>query len=501
MKVKVLFCSFLLIQQFAFSQDRQTKNDSLRAVVTAGTLLSTNSNVVPFYLINNQFGEVNEDQSVFVSGLIDYRKNLGKDFNLLSGFGFRNDLISTYHLGLNFRGWQLDAGRVRETFGGLNSGLSSGSLALSENALPVPMVSLSLKEYKPVPLTHGYLKYKGSFSHRWLEEDRYISKAQLHGKSFYMMLDLEEVIGLQWSAGLVHFAQYGGVSPQGDRQPSDFADFLRVFRGAGIIDPDDIGRGEGNGLGNHLGITEFTIKKYLGNHTISYNYQKQFEDEGSIQYISLKDFLMSLEWDRGNKDKLISKVHIEWLRSKWQSGRGFPDPTETIRTVEDNMGYEFGERDDYYNNYLYRSGWTYNQRVMGNPLFLTYQHTLNFMAPYPDYGVAISNNRISAVHFGIEGMFSDKITYKGLFTYSKNFGTYAGLYEGRFNWGGITNNPNFEYVFLPALRQFYSMIELNYEKLFKQEGLSMNTRLAFDSGELYNALGIQVGVSYTFLNR
>lgn len=501
MKFRALLCCLFLIQEFfILAQDKINKDDSLSVVVSAGTLLSTNNNVVPFYLLSNQFGEVDPNDNFFLSGQLQYEKSLGKNFKFTSGFGFRNDIFSKYYLSLSFKDWHLETGRVQQIFGGFDSGLSSGSLALSENALPVPMIGLSLKEYKPIPLTHGYLKFKGSFSHRWLEEDRYISKAQLHGKSFYMMLDLKNLIGLQISSGVVHFAQYGGVSPQGVRQPSDFADYLKVFVGAGIPDPDDIGRGEGNGLGNHLGITEFTFKQIIGNQSLSFNYQKQFEDEGSIQYISLKDFLMGLEWDLGDKEKLISKVHIEWLQSKWQSGMGFPDPTETVQTVEDNMGYEFGERDDYYNNYLYRSGWTYNERVMGNPLFLTYKYTLNFMNPYPDYGVAIANNRISAMHLGLEGKLSDKITYKGLFTYSKNFGTYAGVYEGRFNWAGITTDPNFDYVYLPALKQFYSAIQLLWKNPFKKEGLNFETKLAFDKGELYDALGIQLSVSYSLLN-
>jgi hypothetical protein len=498
--VSLIFVVLFIKGNALIAQDEKAKSDSISAIISTGTLLSTNTNLVPFYLINNQFGEVDPDAPVFLAGELAYQKPINKHFKFISGFSFRNDIFSSYYLGLGFKNWQLVAGRVKRTFGGLDNGLSSGSLALSENALPVPMIELSLKEYTSVPFTEGYFKMKGTFSHGWLDEDRYISNAQLHGKSFYTMLDLDKLIGLQVSSGIVHFAQFGGVSPQGDRQPSNFADYLKVLVGGGI--PNSFGgtAGEANGLGNHLGITEFTIRKTFGKHTLSYNYQKQFEDEGSIQYISLKDFLMGLDWDLPNKDGLISRVHVEWLRSKWQSGKGFPDATETVQTVEENMGYEFGERDDYYNNYLYRSGWTYNERVMGNPLFLTYKYTLNFFNPYPDYGVAIANNRISAIHFGLEGRLSDKTTYKGLFTFSKNFGTYAGIYEGRFNWGGISTNPNFEYVFLPSRNQFYSALEISYSKLFNKEGLSLDTKLAYDNGDFYNAFGIQLAVSYSLSN-
>jgi hypothetical protein len=497
----LIFGVLVLCVSTISAQDRKVSSDSIYAVVSSGVLISTNDKLVPFYLVSNQFGEVDPDTPVFLAGQFYYENQLNDNFKFNSELSFRNDIFSSYNLGIKFKSWQLEAGRVKQTFGGFSSGLSSGSLVLSENALPVPMIGLSLTEYKPVPFTHGYLKFKGSISHRWLEEERYMSNAQLHGKSFYAILDLEQVIGLQISSGIVHFAQYGGVSPQGDNQPSDFADFLRVFTGSGIPNSFGTTAGEANALGNHLGITEFTFKKIIGEQSLSYNYQKQFEDNGSIQYISLKDFLMGLEWDLGNKEGLVSKVQLEWLESKWQSGRGFPDAAGTVQTVEDNMGNEFGERDDYYNNYLYRSGWTYNERVMGNPLFLTYQYTLNFLNPYPDYGVAIANNRISAVHLALEGKLSNKITYKGLFTYSKNFGTYAGIYEGRFNWGGISSNPDFEYVFLPVQEQFYSMLELRHENFLNNERLSLKTTLAYDYGDFYNAAGIQLAISYTFLNR
>ena len=284
-------------------------------------------------------------------------------------------------------------------------------------------------------------------------------------------------------------------------QPSSFNDYLRVFTGRGIHNPDGSSAGEGNAIGNHLGLTEFVIKKNLGDHTVTLNYQKPFEDAGSIQFISFKDFLIGFEWQLPKNNTRISKIYFEAVRSKWQSGRGLPDPTEDIRTEEDNRNNEFGERDDIYNNYLYRSGWTYNGRVIGNPLILTYEHTLNFFDPYPDYGVAIANNRISALHFGIEGAFSEKLKYKGLITFSRNGGTYAGLYEGRFNWAGIDSNPNFEYVFLPDRKQTYSSFELNYNEAFNLKQLELNLRMALDFGELYNNYGFEFSMGYTFLNR
>tara|TARA_R110000796_G_scaffold118864_1_gene232699 strand:- start:53998 stop:55575 length:1578 start_codon:yes stop_codon:yes gene_type:complete len=495
----VLFTFLLFVKSLIIAQESSRNKDTLNLEFKSGTLLSSKS-FAPFYLVNNQYGEVDGDAPFFLKGEVEYKKSLNKNWRFLSSLEFRNERFSEFYVGAKFKDWEFTAGRAKRTYGGLSSGLSSGSLAISENALPLPMIELSLNEFKSVPFTHGYLKFRGSLSQRWMEEDRYISKALLHGKTFYGMADLDDLIGLQISSGIVHFAQYGGVSPQGDKQPSSLNDYFRVFMGRGIHNPDGTSAGEGNAIGNHLGLTEFTFRKRLGAHTLSLNYQKPFEDAGSIQFISFKDFLIGLEWGLPKREYLVSKFYVEVVRTKWQSGRGLPDPTDDIQTEEDNRGNEFGERDDIYNNYLYRSGWTYHDQVIGNPLILTYQHTLNFLDPYPDYGVAIANNRLTALHIGIEGDLSSKITYKGLFTYSKNFGTYAGIYEGRFNWGGIDRDPSFEYVFLPAKKQVYTSVEINYTEAFNLKPLGLNLRLANDSGKLYNAFGLEMSVLYRLSN-
>ena len=64
---------------------------------------------------------------------------------------------------------------------------------------------------------------------------------------------------------------------------------------------------------------------------------------------------------------MIDKVYFEYLQTKWQSGPGVPDAIGTVTTSEENQGYKFGGRDDYYNNWLYRSGWTYNGKIFKQP--------------------------------------------------------------------------------------------------------------------------------------
>jgi len=485
----------VIVKNGLFSQTDSIRLDSLSGSVSIG-FISSSEDFMPFYLISNQWGEVSDDQTTFVSGQLSYEYAFEEDFLLSTGFSFRNEVLSSHFVSLNYDFLRLSIGRFKNSIGGLEKSLSSGSLGMSENARPIPSIQLDIPEYIEVPFTKGYFKTKGHLAHGWLEEDRYISNALLHSKSFYLMLDLEDEIGWTAASGVVHFAQYGGTSPQGDSQPSSVSDFLRVFAGSGIPNPDGTTEGESNGVGNHLGIIETTVTQRIGKHKLTINYQKPFEDRGGLQYVSLTDYLFGLEWSLPKKNALINTVYLEYLQTKWQGGPGLPDPTAGVLTVAENFGYSFGGRDDIYNNWLYRSGWTYKGQVIGNPLFLTHERTQNFFAPFPNYNVSIASNRIRAVHLGLRGELSQKLDYEGLFTYTQNFGTYAGLYDGRFAWDGITNDANFDYVFRPVRGQFYSQVKLAYKNAFNNLPVHLNLRLTYDFGDLYNAFGTEFSVVY-----
>ena len=215
-KYSILTLTLLAFSNLVLAQTEIENQDTLKASVSTGVLLSS-QDFSPFYLINNQFGEVDEDAPVFLKGEVYYAQHINSSWTFNSGLSFRNDILSSLFSSISFKDWQFSLGRMKKTYGGLDTELTTGSFGLSRNALPLPMIELSLNEYKSVPFTHDYLKFKGSLSQRWMEEDRYISKALLHGKTFYGMVDLEDLIGLQVSGGIVHFAQYGGISPQGDR--------------------------------------------------------------------------------------------------------------------------------------------------------------------------------------------------------------------------------------------------------------------------------------------
>ena len=66
--------------------------------------------------------------------------------------------------------------------------------------------------------------------------------------------------------------------------------------------------------------------------------------------------------------------------------------------------------DNYFNNNLYRSGWTYQNLIIGNPFILT-----------TDERYRIGVNIITAHHIGITGE-AFKLPYRALLSYRKNYG-------------------------------------------------------------------------------
>lgn len=472
----------------------QSQTDTTSVFLQTGVLVSTDS-FNPLYLVHNRWGKVSDDQRVFLEGKVNYSKGISDNWSFKGGFAFRNQFLYEADLSIRWKVFELFVGRKLKSLGGIeNNALTTGSLALGNNALPVPQLGLNM-DYISLPFSKGYVKLKGGLSHGWFEEERYISKPLLHQKYAKILIDFDRIFGAKIYSSIIHFAQYGGVSPLGDKQPSSFDDFLMVFFGQGIPNPMGTTAGESNALGNHVGVTEWTWDQRIGRHRLQINYQKPFEDEGSMQYISFKDFLVGFRLLYPENSK-IKALYVEWVRSISQSQAGLPDPTSTVVTREDNFGYEFGGRDDYYNNWLYQNGWTYKDRILSNPLFLTYNWALNFLSPFPNYTNQVINNRLNAFHIGSEIELLDKLHIRTLMTLTINKGTFAGLYEGRFAWEGIQTDPNFEYVFLGGKSQFYSMIDIEYESTLFKQPVNFKGKFAFDTGQLYSNAGLELAVEF-----
>lgn len=72
-------------------------------------------------------------------------------------------------------------------------------------------------------------------------------------------------------------------------------------------------------------------------------------------------------------------------------------------------------KDNYFNNHLYKSGWTYDHQAIGLPFFVVREN-----------GLGIAHNNIVAHHFGITGDAFYTYPYKFLVSYRGNYGAKGG---------------------------------------------------------------------------
>lgn len=398
------------------------------------------------------------------------------------------------YVALRYAALELSAGRVEETIGSQHTTLSSGSLGISGNARPIPRISLSMPNYTDVPFTRGYLQIKGNYQHGWLGPERYVANAYLHEKSVYGKVGGALPVNLY--GGFTHFVIWGGETDR-VRIPSKLKDYWRVITGANAIDngPNEPLSGEVlNAAGDHLGVYDLGAYVSLKPVEIQVYQQTPFEDaSGNNPFNGDRLLGISLTTKRST---IITGLVYEYLHTTHQSGPGLTDPINGDRDdLKPNYGYRYGGRDNYYDNYLYKTGWVYQERIIGTPLFFTKARAKRYIPGFADpdergFDFNVVNNRVIAHHIGIEGAVGN-VSYRLLGTLTRNYGTYGGLNGGIMRWGSI-ENPEAEYAFKPAQWQSYFLFEMVTHPFSSH--WSLLTSLAWDRGQLTNNVGMLVGL-------
>ena len=306
------------------------------------------------------------------------------------------------YAGVSGRLVRLWVGRRAYEIGETAGRLSMGSLDTGLNATPLPKVVVETPGFLPVPWTRGHLEIRGYLAHGWFDDPRHTRGTYLHQKFLYGRLNLH---GWQLYGGLVHDAQWGGTSPIYGPQPDGIDDWWRVFWGMGGA-PDAPPADQIYYQGNHLGIWDVGLKGQIGTVGLHIYRHFLFNDKDGLKLKNPGDGLLGVALTFENLP--VAQLVYEYLYSKRQSGPIPPGP---------GRGGPGGQ-DNYYNHWLYRSGWTYYDRTISNPLFF----------PYPDRQIVgvnhIANNRIVAHHVGLAGTLPGAVGYTFMVTYSRNYGTY-----------------------------------------------------------------------------
>ncbi len=343
--------------------------------------------------------------------------------------------------------------------------ISGGNVMYSRNARNIPGVN-AWSDWIYFEKGH-WVGVKGNFAHYQMIDNRYVDRAMIHNKALSLKFALGRKV--DFSFGFEHWAQWGGVSPKYGEQPASMVDFVSVLLGGkggeGATASDRM-----NVLGNHLGKEYARIDWRAEDFTLTAQYDKPFEDGSGMRFKNAPDGIWSLQLSMNRREAWVTDFVYEFVSTTWQSGPAHDRPaTEEEMAKQDPNDPTYGKIilggcDNYFGNGEYRSGWTNYNRVIGCPLLLP-------AAPGKD-GITANmvNTRLRAHHIGLKGVAFNKIPYKFLATYSKNYGRY---------------NQSAESVFTNTPQQLSLGLELEFGRTLFDLPIGFAVGAYGDFGQLY----------------
>lgn len=417
--------------------------------------ISTNS-TLPFWMRVNKFGTVpNSDNVILNTSIFSDFKTSDKDFNISYKASFStfkastNDIIiDELYVSLRHLKWQLDLGSKHSEI--LWEGLSSsnGNIVMSNNARSFPGYNFTLIDYVKLPFAKNWLSVKGNYGDYLLNDTRFVENTRLHAKSIFFKSKLNSKVEL--ITGINHYVQWGGTSSTRGKQPSGFKDYLKIVTGSSGGENAHIGD-QINTLGNHLASYLLQLN-YKGEKTNWNLYMSHlYEDRSGREFLNFPDGLYGFFIDFKNKKDLVTQLLFELTYTKNASG------TDGQFRDDNGVFHARSGRDDYFNSFIYESGWTFFGNTIGSPYFTTVPVDENGITK----GIVRGDNRFMAFNIGFKGNLL-KTEYKAMFSHI----TYFGWFDE-------------EYVKKP--QQFSGIIELKIPKL-KAFPVEISLGTAFDLG-------------------
>jgi len=289
----------------------------------------------------------------------------------------------------------------------------------------------------------------------------------LHQKTFYLRVGARK---LKVGAGIQHYAIWGGHAAGLPDIKKNFWDvFLVKESNDGTVGGQDLP----NRSGDHRGVLEGTIdwdNDVTGLHLYM---QMPFETGQGIDIRNI-DRLLGIAYTNKREDAWLKKVVGEFIYTKQM-----------------NDFYNKQYRESYYNNGIYLTGWEYQDRIIGTPLFINRHRGAEYFPgqvkpfdwnqPWDSVrgrGWNIINNRVIGGHLGFLYTIKDQLSAKTMLTYTQNFGN------------------DQKGLFSPSRSQLYALQEVSYQ--LPTIPLAIKAGVAVDWGELSDNAGLILGINWQF---
>jgi hypothetical protein len=383
---------------------------------------AVSTSTVPLWVRANQNGSVPDNKSFILGrfGIYEvYNKSNPRFFQWSGGVeaianaGQSSSVfLSDFYVAGKAGPVELSIGQRKEFTGLVDSLLSSGSVAVSQNFRPFPKIQISTPQFTNIIPGNDFVAFKFSYSDGLLGPSNIgygnvseIPKTYLHQKSLYLRLGGAHN-KLNLYAGFNHQAMWGGESKIFGGGLKTWPAYKYVIFGK----PWEASR-----VGNHFGTVDLAAEWKDKNWSI-FAYRQNIYEDGSLSELSnILDGLNGLRFKRNKPENsatlfTVNTILIEYLYTESQGGAVF-----------DYDAGIFGS-DNYFNHYVYKQGWSYRGRSLGTPLIGPKELNRSDLPSLPSSYT--NNNRISAVHLGMlaswkEMMFTIKTTL------SNNLGTYS----------------------------------------------------------------------------
>ena len=443
----------------------------------------------PLWLVSNRWGAITDqghDASTY-AGFTDIhwigkRRSTSSDsvalmkpapfyvrygLNLINNNHFQDVIFQEGYLKAGFKNLEIRYGRFKDIPGEVDKDLSTGSLGVSGNALPVPQIGIALTDYVNVPFTNGWLQVKGELSHGWLGRDRYLN-SYYHEKNLYLRAGKRK---FRFFVGAQHYVEWGGKRDgiQLDRSFKGFTNVLFATNNADDgsgFDPNS--KTASYRAGDERGLVELGFDLETAKQFIHFYHQTPFDGTWGVNIKNI-DNLSGISIAPKNANAMVKKVLLEFIYTK-QAENYAPASA----------------RQAYYNNGYYKTGWEYDNRIIGTPLFIN-RTRAQYYSYFQKRGIKpfdwnspnlpgnsnIIYNQLVGLNIGLLLRFSNKLSGKTMLTYTN------GQYQD--------NGPN--------LGQYYTLQELYYSF---SKSLKISAGFALDAGNFTNNVGGSVGAHWQF---
>ena len=408
----------------------QSKTEFLPDYSASLQTMISSGNDLPFWMTANQNGIYSKHNASYQMAQFGLRRNIAQDSLKTWGYTYGTNLVlgyagssgfqaNEYWFGMRFRFLLLKAGAMAEPV--LYNELSStnGNMYNSGNARPIPGLTLSSNEYIPFFIAKKWLSVRFLYNEGFLNDSRVVTHTHLHHKNLYLKSAVSSSVNI--TIGLEHYVFWGGNSPTYGKLPGE-KDYFRYILGLAGGNDSDV-KDQVNAAGNQLGSYNLQIQKDWKNISASFYWNHPFEDRSGMELANLPDGLWGMHVASKKRNALVTDILYEYMNTRNQSGSFHLMPAPTPENPDRLSGRG---RDNYFNHWAYRSGFTHFQRMIGTPLFVPEINAEGISAGF-------ASTRMWMHHLGVSGTIGSGFYWKSLLTWSSDFGNYGSEYPDPLN--------------------------------------------------------------------